>query len=238
MGVFSIIRVSGSFLMLDYNNKEVLKNALDDMEKAGVKFVHFDVMDGKFVEKKTFDHTLVKWVQENTSLMLDIHLMVQNPEKVVRDYVQIGPDIITVHYEATNLDKLEDTLKYIKSKTILAGVAINPETPAYKLKELIKKNLVDVVVVMGVKPGAGGQTFIPGSAEKVAEIRDMDKNVYIEVDGGVNTKNARILRKLGANILVSGSHLFSSKNMKKTVTTLCGKDWGNRIKQFFSKNID
>ena len=236
--MFKLIRVSGSFLSLDYTNNEVILDAVKRLEKSGAEFVHFDVMDGKFVERKTYDENIVKLVQKNTTLMLDVHLMVEKPEKVVPAYIQAGADIITIHYEATTLEKLEETLKLIKSKAILAGVAINPETPAYKLKDLIRKNLVDVVCVMGVNPGAGGQTFIPGSAEKVAEIRDMDKSLYIEIDGGVNAKNSKILRQCGANILVSGSFLFNSKDIKKTVHALKGKDYGTRIREFFSRNKD
>ena len=235
MGVFKIIRISGSFLMLDYNNDEVLEEALVELEKSGANFVHFDVMDGKFVKNKTFDHTLVKKIQEKTNLMIDVHLMVEYPENVVEDYIKAGADIISVHYESTTPENLEKTLKLIKSKTVLSGVALNPETPAYKIKDLLKKDLVDVVVVMGVKPGAGGQTFIPGSAEKVAEIREMSKSVYIEVDGGVNIKNSKILRTLGANILVSGSFLFGSKNMRKTVKALKGNNYASRIKDYFTK---
>ena len=236
--MFKIIRVAGSFLSENYNDKYELVESVKKLERAGVHFVHFDIMDGKFVENKTYDHELVSFVQQNTNMMLDVHLMVKNPEKVIENYTKLGVDIISVHYESTTFEKLEETLKFIKSKTILAGVAINPETPAYKIKDLIKRGLVDVVLVMGVKPGKGGQEFIPGSAEKVAEVRSMDKNVYIEIDGGVNYRNAKILRKLGADILVSGKFLYSAKDMKKAVKTLRGRDYGTRIKEFFKKNND
>jgi len=236
--MFKIMRVAGSFLMLDYNNKDLLLENIKKLEKSGAQFVHYDVMDGQFVKNKTFDHNLVKFVNDNTNLMADVHLMVKNPDKVIDDYINAGADILTVHYEALPIDKLEKTLSYIKSKTVLAGVAINPETPVYKLKDLIKKELVDVVCVMGVKPGAGGQTFIPGSAEKVAEVNEMSKSVYIEVDGGVNAKTAKILRKLGADILVSGSFLFNAKDIKKAVRSLKGRDYGTRIREYFSRNKD
>ena len=236
--MFKIMRVAGSFLMLDYNNKDLLLENIKKLEKSGAQFVHYDVMDGQFVKNKTFDHNLVKFVNDNTNLMADVHLMVKNPDDVIDDYINAGADILTVHYEALPIDKLEKTLSYIKSKTVLAGVAINPETPVYKLKDLIKKELVDVVCVMGVKPGAGGQTFIPGSAEKVAEVNEMSKSVYIEVDGGVNAKTAKILRKLGADILVSGSFLFNAKDIKKAVRSLKGRDYGTRIREYFSRNKD
>lgn len=229
-----IKRVSASILCLDYNNKEVLKKAVEDVEKAGASFIHFDVMDGIFVKNKTFDHNLVNFVKENTNLLLDVHLMVENPERVVDDYINLGVDIISFHYEATSNAKA--LLKHIKEKNILAGIAINPKTPAYKIKDLVSSGLVDVVLVMGVEPGAYGQSFIPGSAEKVAEIREFSRNVYIEIDGGVNTKNAKLLRKLGVNIFVSSSTLFNSPNMKRTIKELVGNDFGNQIRKFFSKN--
>ena len=216
-------RVSPSIIAMDYKDEKALDKALKDIEDAGANFVHLDVMDGKFVKNKTFDYRFVDEVKNKTTLLLDVHLMVEHPEEVVDKYIAAGADILHFHYEAT--DKPEELLKYIKSKNVLAGLAISPSTPAFKIKDLLKKNLVDVVLVMGVEPGECGQTFIPGSAEKVAEVRELDRSVYIEIDGGVNLKNSKILRKLGANILVSGSCIFSSKNMRKTINHLKGRPW-------------
>lgn len=226
-----LIRISPSIIAIDYNNDEVLQKALDDIDKAGASMVHLDVMDGVFVKNKTFDHKLVDKVKDMTSLMLDVHLMVKDPEKVIDKYVEAGADILTVHYEACK--DIESTLKYIKSKNVVTGLAINPKTPALKIKDLLDEDLVDVVTVMSVNPGAYGQKFIPGSAEKVAEIREMSKKVYIEIDGGVNVKNAAILRKLGVNIIVSGATVFQSKNMKKTIKQLKGKGFINNLKNYF-----
>lgn len=226
-----LIRVSPSILAIDYNNTEVLQKALNDIDKAGASMVHLDVMDGVFVKNKSFDHTLVDKIKDMTPLMLDVHLMVQDPEKVIDDYVNAGADIITIHYEACK--DVAETLKYIKSKNVVAGLAINPKTPALKIKDFISSGLVDVITVMSVKPGAYGQAFIPGSAEKVAEIREMDKKVFISIDGGVNTKNASILRKLGVNIIVSGSTIFESKNMKRTIKQLKGKGLINNLRKHF-----
>lgn len=226
-----LIRISPSIIAIDYNNDEVLQKALDDIDKAGASMVHLDVMDGVFVKNKTFDHKLVDKVKDMTSLMLDVHLMVKDPENVIDKYVEAGADILTVHYEACK--DIESTLKYIKSKNVVTGLAINPKTPALKIKDLLDEDLVDVVTVMSVNPGAYGQKFIPGSAEKVAEIREMSKKVYIEIDGGVNVKNAAILRKLGVNIIVSGATVFQAKNMKKTIKQLKGKGFINNLKNYF-----
>lgn len=226
-----LIRVSPSILAIDYNNDEILQKALTDIEKAGANMVHLDVMDGKFVKNKTFDHTLVDKIKDMTSLLLDVHLMIEDADAVIDKYADAGADIITVHFEACK--NIEETLKKIKAKNVVSGVAINPKTPALKLKDLLDTGLVDVVTVMSVHPGACGQKFIPGSAEKVAEIRELNKKVFIEIDGGVNTKNAPILRKLGANIIVSGSTIFSSKNIKKTIKQLKGKGLANRLRDYF-----
>ena len=226
-----LIRVSPSILAIDYNNDEILQKALIDIEKAGANMVHLDVMDGKFVKNKTFDYKLVDKIKDMTSLLLDVHLMIEDADAVIDKYADAGADIITVHFEACK--NIEETLKKIKSKNVVAGVAINPKTPALKLKDLLDTGLVDVVTVMSVQPGACGQKFIPGSAEKVAEIRELNKKVFIEIDGGVNTKNASILRKLGANIIVSGSTIFSSKNIKKTIKQLKGKGLANHLRDYF-----
>ena len=196
-----LIRVSPSILAIDYQNDEILKKALDDIEKAGASFVHLDVMDGKFVKNTTFDH-------------------------------KAGEDIITVHYEACK--DITATLKKIKERNIISGVALNPKTSVLKIKDLLENKLVDLVLIMSVNPGKAGQEFIRGSAEKVAEVRDLSKKVFVEVDGGINIKVARRLRKMGANILVSSSFLFRQKNLRKTIKQLKGSGIVNRVKEFFS----
>lgn len=216
-----LIRVSPSILAIDYNNDEVLKNALAEIESAGANMVHVDVMDGKFVQNKTFDHKFVDKIKDMTTLILDVHLMVENPEMVIDDYAKAGADILTVHFEACK-DPLA-VIKKIKDKNMVAGIAISPKTPALKIKDLLDSGLVDMVTVMGVKPGACGQKFIPGSAEKVAEIREMNDKVYIEIDGGVTVKNSSILRKMGVNIIVSGATIFEAKNKRKVINQLKGR---------------
>ncbi len=226
-----LIRISPSIVAVDYKNEEVLKESLDKIERAGANFVHLDIWDGKFVKTTSFDYTFVDKVKDLTNLLLDVHLMVENPDSVIDKYAEAGADILTVHYEACK--DVVATLKKIRSKNMVAGLALNPKTPALKIKELLSTGLIDVVVVMGVKPGSCGQQFIPGMAEKVAEIRELDRNVFIEIDGGVNIKNAKILRKMGANILVSGATVFNSKNMKKTIKQLKGRGLINNIREYF-----
>ena len=216
-----LIRVSPSILAIDYNNDEVLKTALQEIELAGANMVHVDVMDGKFVKNTTFDHTFVDKIKDMTTLILDVHLMVQNPDSVIEDYAKAGADILTVHYEACK--KPLETIKKIKDNNMVAGIAISPKTPALKIKDILDSGLVDVVTVMGVKPGACGQKFIPGSAEKVAEIREMNDKVYIQIDGGVTVKNSAILRKMGVNIIVSGATIFEAKNKRKVINQLKGR---------------
>ncbi len=228
---FRLIRISPSILAIDYNNDQILKESLDLIEKGGANFVHLDVMDGKFVKNTTFDWNLVDKIRDMTSLLLDVHLMVENPESVIDKYAEAGADIITVHYEACK--DITKTLKKIKEKNIVAGIALNPETPVLKIIDLLDSGLVDLVLVMSVKPGKSGQAFIPGMAEKVAEIRELDKKVFIEIDGGVTLKNAKLLRRLGVNIIVSGKSIFSAKNVKKTIWQLKGKGFINRILEKF-----
>ena len=226
-----LVKVAPSILAIDYNNDEILDKALADIEKAKANFVHLDVMDGVFVKNKSFDHKLVDKIRDKTNLMLDVHLMVEDPDSVIDDYVKAGADIITIHYEACK--DVEATLKKISDQNVLTGLAISPKTPVLKIKDYLDSGNVDMVTVMGVKPGACGQEFIPGSAEKIAEIREINKKVYIEIDGGVTLKNAKLLRKMGVNIIVSGSTIFKSENMKKTIQQLKGKNFMYKILKRF-----
>ena len=216
-----LIRVSPSILAIDYNNDEVLKKELAEIELAGANMVHIDVMDGKFVKNKTFDHRLVDKINDMAPLILDVHLMVEHPDDVIEKYAKAGADILTVHYEACK-DPIK-TIQKIKDNNMVAGLAINPKTPVLKIKDELDTGLVDMVTVMGVNPGAYGQKIIPGSAEKVAEVRELSDKVYIEIDGGVTVKNSAILRKLGANVIVSGATVFEAKNKKKVIRQLKGR---------------
>lgn len=220
--MFKFIKVSPSIIAIDYNDEKVLEENLDKLRKSVASFLHLDVMDGKFVKNKTFDHKFIEAIKNKTDLVLDVHLMVENPDDVILDYINAGADILSVHIEASK--DIEKTLKTIRDNGCLAGVAISPKTPVDRIKHLIKNALVDVVVVMSVEPGACGQRFNPEALLKVSEISDMDKSVDIEVDGGVNLENAKVLRKLGASVLVSGSTIFNSTDINSTIKQLRGKE--------------
>lgn len=213
-----ITRISPSIIATNYKDQDQLEKTIALLERSQASMIHLDVMDGIYVKNKTFDETFVDELKNKTWLMLDVHLMVDKPDEVVDKYIKAGADIISVHFDRCK--NLVETLKKIKAKNVLSGVVINPKIPTIKLKDILKTGLVDIVLVMGVEPGAYGQTFIPGMGEKVAELREMDKNVLIEFDGGVTLRNAKILRKMGANILVSGSAIFQSKDPKKTIKQL------------------
>ena len=220
--MFRFLKISPSIIAVDYNNDEILFENINKLQNSLAKFIHLDVMDGKFVQNKTFDHTFVEKVRSKTDLLLDVHLMVENPDEVILDYIKAGADILTVHYEAC--EDIEKTLKTIRDNGCLAGVSISPKTAVSNIEHLVVNGLVDVVLVMGVEPGACGQEFLPETALKVSELRDMDKSVEIEVDGGINVRNARMLKKLGATILVSGATIFNSKDINQTIKQLRGKE--------------
>ena len=220
--MFRFLKISPSIIAIDYNDDKVLFENINKLQNSLAKFIHLDVMDGKFVLNKTFDHTFIEKVRNKTDLLLDVHLMVENPDEVILNYVKAGADILTVHYEAC--EDIEKTLKTIRDNGCLAGVSISPQTEVSEIEHLVVNGLVDLVLVMGVEPGACGQKFLPETALKVSEIRDMDKSVEIEVDGGINVRNARMLKKLGATILVSGATIFNSEDINQTINQLRGKE--------------
>ena len=220
--MFKFIKVSPSLIAINYKDEKVLEENLEKLRKSVASFLHLDVMDGKFVKNKTFDHKFIETIKNKTDLVLDVHLMVENPDEVILDYINAGADILTVHIEASK--GIEKTLKTIRDNGCLAGVAISPETPVDRIKHLIKNELVDVVLVMSVQPGACGQSFNPEALLKVSQISDMNKSVDIEVDGGIDLENAKVLRKLGASVLVSGSTIFNSSDINSTIKQLRGKE--------------
>lgn len=211
----SKIIVSPSILSADFAN---LQHDVEDLEKSGADWIHVDVMDGHFVPNLTIGAPVVKAIKPHLNIPLDVHLMIENPQNYVEDFVKAGADIITFHYEATK-DLTEDVISHIKSHDILVGLSIKPKTePQEILKYLL---MVDMVLVMTVEPGFGGQSFMPDCAQKIPVIRqNAPENLIIQVDGGINEQTARTCKDLGANSLVAGSYIFNSTDMKDAIKSL------------------
>ena len=191
------------------------------LETNGADLVHCDVMDGVFVNNITFGIKMVEDLRKITSLPLDCHLMIVNPEKYVERFAKAGADIITVHYEACQ-DNLKEVLQLIQSTGVKCGAVINPDTPVEKIKDVIP--LCDMVLVMSVFPGFGGQKFIPTALDKLREIRaiidGLDKDIDLQIDGGVTADNVEEIKAAGANVIVAGSAVFKAEDRGAMIAKL------------------
>ena len=205
--------ISPSILSADFSD---LKTDIKRVEPF-VEWIHLDVMDGHFVSNITFGPDLVKCVRKSTNLFLDTHLMIENPIKYVEAFKNAGSDLITIHVEATKENTL-NTIEKIKSLGIKAGISIKPKTPVLEILQYI--NLVDLVLVMTVEPGFGGQGFILECSDKISQIREINKDIIIQVDGGINDKTAKIAKEDGANCLVAGSYIYKSQNIEQAIKSL------------------
>lgn len=211
------ILVAPSVLAADYGD---LKKAVGTIEQSGADWIHLDVMDGTFVPQITFGHKMVGDLRPLTDLPFDVHLMVNHPGTFIEDFVNAGSDFITIHAEAEI--HLNRTLNFIKQSGCRCGVSIVPSTPVYVIKEVLA--LVDLVLIMTVNPGFGGQKMINGCLDKIGELKEIktqkDYNYYIQADGGVNEETYLDLINAGAEVLVTGSSFFTAANPVEYVNLL------------------
>ncbi len=216
------IQISPSILSADFSQ---LGNEIKRLEEGGADLIHVDVMDGHFVPNLTIGPPVIKALKKNCSIKFDVHLMISPVHKYIEAYSDAGADIITIHPEATeNLDASISKIKELKKKV---GLSLNPETKVDTIKNHLHK--IDLVLIMSVNPGFGGQKFMPKVLDKIKELKAIQKNQSIdfdiEIDGGINFENSKIAIAAGANILVSGTTIFKSNNgdIKKNIDLLKSK---------------
>ena len=215
----SSIKIAPSILSADFGQ---LRSEINKLEKAGADMIHIDVMDGHFVPNLTVGPPVIKTLRKYTKLPFDVHLMISPVHKYIKDYAEAGADIITIHPEAT--DNLQESIEHIKKFGKKVGVSLNPNTQI----DIIEKLLVEInlVLIMSVHPGFAGQKFIPNVLDKIKELKkikdEKNLNFDIEVDGGINFDNSKLVIEAGANILVSGTTIFKNNkgDIKKNIDTL------------------
>ena len=215
----SSIKIAPSILSADFGQ---LGSEIKKLEKAGADMIHIDVMDGHFVPNLTIGPPVIKALRNNTKLPFDVHLMISPVHKYIKDYADAGADIITIHPEAT--DNLEESINLIKKLNKKIGLSLNPDTPINIIKKFLPS--IDLVLIMSVYPGFGGQKFIPKVIDKIKELKNIKEKQNIkfdiEVDGGIDFDNSKLVVEAGANILVSGTTIFKNNdgNIKKNIEIL------------------
>ncbi|MCA1040723.1 ribulose-phosphate 3-epimerase [Bacillus infantis] len=214
-----MVKIAPSILSADFSR---LGEEIKGVERGGADYIHVDVMDGHFVPNITIGPLIVEAVRPITKLPLDVHLMIENPDQYIEAFAKAGADYITVHAEAST--HLHRTIHLIKSYGVKAGVVLNPATPAEALKHIIQD--IDMVLLMTVNPGFGGQKFISSVLPKIRQVKEMaaeqKPDLEIEVDGGVNEETAKLCIEAGANVLVAGSAVYNQKDRAKAIAALRG----------------
>lgn len=211
-------KLSPSILAADFN---ILGEQIAAVAKSGAQYLHIDVMDGLFVPSISFGMPLIKSIRKNSDLFFDVHLMIQDPERYIDEFIACGADNITIHAEATK--EVRQTLLKIKAAGLSAGIAISPGTPAESIADYLE--IVDMVLVMTVNPGFGGQSYIPESTDKIRHMRELlnakGLDTDIEIDGGITRENINMVLEAGANVIVMGSSVFKG-NIEENVSYFKG----------------
>lgn len=209
------ILIAPSILSADFAN---LKDEIQKVELAGADWLHIDVMDGHFVPNITIGPQVVKSLRKETNLTFDVHLMIENPLKYIDSFAQAGADYITVHYEACE-NNIDEVINKIKSNNIKTGLSIKPKTPTSVLKPFLNK--IDLVLIMSVEPGFGGQKYIETSTEKIRLLKNISpENLILEVDGGINQETAKLAVEAGADALVAGAYVYGANDVKQAINSL------------------
>ncbi|MCB2307992.1 ribulose-phosphate 3-epimerase [Clostridium estertheticum] len=212
-----MIKIAPSILSSDFSK---LGEHIKQLDAYGADMIHIDVMDGMFVPNISFGTPIIKSIRKLTRLPFDVHLMIEEPSRYVEEFVHAGADIITVHYETDR--HIDRTINYIKSFGVKVGVALNPATPVALIKHLISN--VDMILIMTVNPGFGGQKFIGYCLDKVKEVKELaniyNKDIMIQVDGGIDESNIHGVVSSGANVIVAGSAVFKNDDIEKNIKKL------------------